>query len=140
MRPTTQPGDVDVGDRNSTFYSGANIDKVNALLNSVLIYEEDFDSVEELWRQLVTCVPQIEHSDWFNAQYETDRFVLGTNLQAAPGFERHITSGTKTSTVNTDFVIRVNFTSVPAAPLRADSYLVSDALIVAEGNQLKIFY
>ena len=104
------------------------------------VYEEDFDSVEQLWIQFLTCVPQVEHSDWFNAQYETDRFVLGTNLQAAPGFERHITSGTKTSTVNTDFVIRVQFTGVPAAPLRADSYLCSDALIIAEGSQLKIYY
>ena len=142
LRPTTQPGDIDVQNRLSSYYSGANFASLNVFINGSLYFEEDVISVEELWHQLHKAFGEVHTSDWFNTLFNTTRNVVAVNLQAAPEFEKTLSSGVKTAALNSDVVLRVNFTGVPASALRSDTFLFSDALVSLEqrGGDLKISY
>lgn len=143
IRTAANPGDISVVDKQNAFYSGANFANLNLFVNNVLHFEEALDSLEELYGQLVKACPAVERSDWFDTLYATTRNVIAVNLQAAPiEFTKQLSSGIKTSDLNSDVVIRLGFTGVPAAALRADSYLISDALLYLEGprGELKVKY
>ena len=61
---------------------------------------------------------------------------------AWPAFQAEISSGKKTSNLNSDIVLKLDLTATPAESIRADSYLMSDALIYLDGQKgdLKIKY
>lgn len=138
LRPQTQVTGVDKLDRFSSFNSGQDIQQHNVFLNNILYFEEDVDSVEESWQHLVASWPSVKRAEYFNELFNTTRNVIAVNIQAAPpAFHKQITSGVKTSDLNSDIVLRVNFSGPPGSPLRSDSYLCSDALIYLDGNGRK---
>ena len=60
---------------------------------------------------------------------------MATTLAAAPSeFARRISSGVKSSELNSDLTYRVELTGTPASALRVDSFLISDAVIFLAGN------
>ena len=129
-------------DKFNSFYTGASVSDLNVFINNQLYFEENCDSKEEMYHQLVKACPAVKTSDWFTTLYATTRHVIAVNLTAAPvEFAKALSSGVKTSALNSDVVVRVNLAGVPPA-LRADTYLVSDALIFVDGprGDLKVAF
>jgi len=139
-----QQSNVAAGDypgKMSTFYSGANTQSYNAFINNVLYFEEDIDSQPESWQQFRSAFPEVKHSEFFDSDFNTTKNVFALNIQEAPFFHEYITSGVKTSNLNSDIVLRVNFNGTPSTPLQADSFLISDALIYLDTRgDLKVKY
>jgi hypothetical protein len=133
LRPQANVGSVDYQGKFENFYSGEYTQSWNAFINNVLFFEEDVNSQPESWQQLTSAFPSAKNSQYFDSAFNSTKNVFALNVQAAPHFHEHITSGVKTSNLNSDVVMRINFTDTPDAPLRSDSYLYSDALIYLDG-------
>ena len=142
MRTQANVDSIDVADKYESWYSGTNIEKYNTFVNNVLLYEEDVDSGLERWRLIQETIPEMHTSEHFDVDYLDSKSFLAVNLQSCRHFADRITSGVKTSAHNSDIVKRVNLTAIPVAPVRADSYLYSDAVISLgpRGGDLKISY
>ena len=141
IREQQRVADISVSDKFELFDSGANRERYNILVNNTQWFEEDENSIEQSWQHVTDLFPRAEFASFFDGQYETTRNVLCTNLMAAPPeFQTLITSGIRTSAMNSDLTYRIRRTAAPATPLRADSYLSSDATLYMDGlgKDLKI--
>lgn len=141
IRPTTQPGAIGTADKMATFYSGANFSALNVFVNSQLLFEEDINSIEEMWLQAKRAFPDISRSEFFTTLYATTRNVIALNLRSSPpDFHHRVSSGVKTSNLNSDVVVRLTYTGTPGSALQADSFLSSDARVYLDNRsgELKI--
>jgi len=126
-----------------TTYSGVNVSAYNVHLNSKLYYDQAVDSTAQAFTHFMSSFPQLATSEFYGTGYNTTRHAICVDMSAAPAaFQSEISSGKKTSNLNSDIVLKIDFTGDPASTLRADSYLMSDALIYLDGQKgdLKIKY
>ena len=124
-------------------YSGENMHSYNVHVNNQLFYEEAIDSLEQSYSHFKKSFPKLCTSEWFDREYNTTKHLLCVDLAAAPpSFRKELSSGKKTSALNSDIVMKVDFTGVPDSAIRADSFLMSDVLIYLDGpkGDLKIKY
>ena len=110
-------------------------------VNTLAYYDQPVDSLEQAWEHFSKSFPQAEHSMFYN-DWDT-QFLLTCDLRAAPKeFSKHITSGVKTSALNSDLALKVDFLpGGQAVPLVVDCFLMSDAVIsIGAGRDLQIRY
>ena len=80
--------------------------------------------------------PAVAHSEWFDIGFNESKNIICVDLTAAPpAFQHAISSGQRTSNLNSDLVLKIEFVSSPEDAIRADSFLFSDALIYLENNK-----
>lgn len=104
------------------------LESADFLVASTSIYQKPLDTLSAFWSELIHVWPDAEYSPYLNA-FETSR-ILGTNLGGHPlQFKGEISSGVRTSALSNDLIQRIKFTTQPTAPLRADTFLLSDATI-----------
>jgi hypothetical protein len=143
LRPQSTVSGVANSDKLSTWYSGANTDSYNIHVNNQLFYEQGVNSTEEAYSHFRTSFPELKHSEWFDTGYNTTKHLFCVDVTAAPAsFQKEISSGLRSSNMNSDVVMKIDFTGLPSESIRADSYLFSDALIYLDGSKgdLKIKY
>jgi hypothetical protein len=64
------------------------------------------------------------------ANYDSTHFVLGNKLSAAPSdFDKYLTSGKKSSSMNSDISVKLNLFDVPSSPIVATTYMISTVLM-----------
>jgi hypothetical protein len=141
IREQARCGDITAAQKFEQFDSGADRDRYNILINSLQWFEQDENSIEQSWKHLTDLFPCAEYASFFNGSFATDRNIICSNLMAAPSeFQKVLTSGVQTGAMNSDITYRIRRNAAPAVPLRADSYLYSDAVIYLErpGGDLKV--
>ena len=135
IRDQARTTDITAQEKFEMFDSGANRDRYNVLVYSLQFFEQDEASVEQSWKHLTDLFPCVEHATFFNGAFATERNVLALNLMAAPSeFQKVLTSGVPTGNMNSDITYRIRRHTAPATPLRADSFLFSDAVVYLEGT------
>jgi len=120
-----------------------NVASYNLHVNNQLFYEQSVDSSEQAFTHFLNSFPQLVTSEYFDTGYNTTKHLICVDMSAAPAaFQSEISSGKRTSSLNSDIVLKIDFAGEPPSTLRADSYLLSDALIYLDGQKgdLKIKY
>jgi len=143
LRPQSQVSGITTSGKLDTTYSGVNISSYNLHVNNSLYYEEAVDSNEQSFTHFLSSFPQLATSEHFDTGYNTTKHLICVDMSAAPpAFQAEISSGKKTSSLNSDIVLKLDLTATPAETIRADSYLMSDALVYLDGQKgdLKIKY
>ena len=123
-------------DKFTQFVDGSTIASYNVYVNNHLFYEQSVDSVQEAFTHFRKSFPALAHSEWFDTGFTGIKNLICVDLTAAPPtFQHAISSGQRTSNLNSDLVLKIEFVSNPAYAIRADSFLFSDALIYLENNK-----
>ena len=131
------------GNLNASDYSGkmtswksaSESSEYNTLVNGRLLYEEPIDSKDgspEQWQIVTNAHPELKHSSTLS-NFSTDQHFIADDLRAARNFPDLI-SGEKTVSHNQDVIQRVRLLAAPAFATRADSFLVSDIRVFAQGG------
>ena len=135
IRVASDVTDISRPSKYESFYSGANRDKYNLLINNQLLYEADIDSTQQTWKELVSLFPMVKSSVFFDGAYATTKNVLATSTLSAPvDFRSKIISGVNTSQLNSDITYRIRLTAAPTVALRSDSFLYSDVYVSLPAN------
>ena len=123
-------------DKLTQFVDGSKIVSYNVYVNNHLFYEQAVNSVQESFMHFKKSFPAVAHSEWFDIGFNESKNIICVDLTAAPpAFQHAISSGQKTSNLNSDLVLKIEFVSSPEDAIRADSFLFSDALIYLENNK-----
>ena len=141
IRKVSQIDSIGTPGKFEVFDSGENRADFNVLVNNTLFFEENVNSVEQTWKFLTSIFPKAEFSTFFNENYLTTGNILPLWLNAAPSeFSQLITSGIKTSAINSDITFRVKRKLPVTEPLRADSFIRADAVVYlpSRGSDLKV--
>ena len=141
IRKQSQIDDIGTPGKFEVFDSGENRDNFNVLVNNTLFFEENVSSVEQTWKDLTSIFPKAEHSTYFNESYLATGNILPLWLNSAPPeFSQKVTSGIKTSAINSDITFRVKRNIPLTEPLRADSFIRADAVVflMNKGSDLKV--
>lgn len=107
---------------------------VNLLINQQYFFDEPISSFQQLMNELQHFLPKAEQATWFTAAYSTTRYMTGIRVSAAPSrFADSLTSGVKTSALNNEIVLQLNFGSAPASQ-RVDTWLQSDVVVFRDNS------
>jgi hypothetical protein len=126
--------------------SAENVEKTNLFINGQLFYDEDISSPFERWVHLKSVFPEIANSEFFDAEtFSTNGHVICNRLASAPHRFTHLLSGTKTASLNSDVVLKLDLVVAPTETLVATSFLTASALVyldpvVGGRGDLKIRY
>ena len=127
---------VALRDKLTQFVDGSTIVSYNMYVNNHLFYEQNVDSVQEAYTHFKKSFPALAKSEWFDTGFTGLKNLICVDLTAAPpSFQHAISSGQKTSNLNSDLVLKIEFMKTPVDTIRADSFLFSDALIYLENNK-----
>ena len=141
IRKQSQIDDISTPGKFEVFDSGENRDNFNVLVNNTLFFEENVSSVEQTWKDLTSIFPKAEFSTYFNESYLSTGNILPIWLNSAPPeFSQKVTSGIKTSAINSDITFRVKRNIPLTEPLRSDSFIRADAVVFLQniGSDLKV--
>ena len=132
---------VTVAERCSRSISAAQLDNFQLYVNSTRWYDINVDSLPQMFRHFVDSFKNVLRSEWFDIGYETSKFLLVNNLNAAPAdFNDSLVSGVKTSAHNSDISLELNF-RLPPVSVICDSFLLADGLITLKpGGDLTLSY
>jgi hypothetical protein len=110
--------------------SAENIEKTNIYINGTLFYDEDISSPFERWVHMKSVYPEIENSEFFDSdRFGTNGHVICNRLASAPHRFTHLLSGTKTASLNSDVVLKLDLVVAPTETLVATSFLTASALV-----------
>ena len=120
--------------------SAQQLDNFQLYVNSTRWCDVNVDSLPQMWRHF-GLFKKVLRSEWFDTEYESNKFLLVTNLCSAPSdFNDSLVSGVKTSAHNSDISLELNLKSVPISVI-CESFLLSDGLITLKpGGDLKLSY
>jgi hypothetical protein len=106
----------------------------NVYINSQLFREVDTDSTEEHFTNFKDVFPHVCSSENFE-DFDTNYFVLGNKLSAAPAdFDKYLTSGKKSSAMNSDISVKLNLYTVPSSAIVATTFMISTVLMQLEAG------
>jgi hypothetical protein len=121
--------DVTHSERASRGISAQTLDNFQLFINSNRYYDVNVDSLEQMFGHFKSAFKKVCTSEWYDAEYETTKFLLVNNLMSEPSdFSESVLSGVKTSAHNSDSALQIQFKSTPVSVI-ADSFLLCDGLI-----------
>lgn len=130
-----------VKNRRSTSYNPVNLQSLQFYINNQQLFEIPVETKNQLFKELLESFPEIEMSEHFTDFNNPSQFLVCVNLRAAPReFIKHVTSGTMTSSLNSDICLNLNLTAPPPSDLVLESFLISDCTVYSSGKDLLIKY
>ena len=133
----TGAASVEHGERASRGISAQALDKFQLFINSVRYYDVDVDSTEQMFGHFKNAFPKICYSEWFD-DYSGTKFLLVNNLMSAPSdFAESVLSGVRTSSINSDTALQIQFKMAPNN-IVADSFLLCDGLITLPAGRSEL--
>jgi hypothetical protein len=101
----------------------------NVYINNQLFRETDTNSTQEHFVNFEETYPHVTSSENFST-FGSLEFVLSNKLSAAPrDFDQYLTSGKRSSAMNSDITVKLQLASVPEQPIIATTFMVSTVLI-----------
>ena len=105
------------------------------------MYDVPIETRFQQFREFVEAFPDVETSDYYTDFNDMSQFLVVVNLRASPKeFHGAITSGTSTSTLNSDLCLQLNFTYAPGVDMALESFLVADVVLHMVGRDLHVKY
>jgi len=136
----TSSGIVGV-DKRSNSYSPAGIVSMQFFVNNISMYDIPIETRFQQFREFLEAFPDIESSDFYTDFNEASQFLVVVNLRASPKeFHGNITSGTQTSTLNSDLCLQLDLAYGPPSDLALESFLCADVVIHMQGKDLHVKY
>ena len=125
------------GERSSRGISSEALDNFQLFINSVRFYDVNVDSTEQMFGHFKNAFPKLCYSEWFD-DYASTKFLLVNNLMSAPSdFAESVLSGVKTSSINSDTALQIQFKLTPTNVV-ADSFLLCDGLITLPSGRSEL--
>lgn len=104
------------------------------LVNQMNWFDQAIDLYPQLFHEL-ELFQDCSKAAYFTSLFTTTRFMAGVRLSASPPqFADTISSGVKTSALNSDLVVQMQFSAAPGTIQRVDSYLFTDVTIFKDGS------
>ena len=130
-----QNAEASIGTQNKmTVTNALTLQSANLLVNQQWFWDQAVSSFPQLFNELTHMYPKAEQSKWLNALFTTTRYFTAVRVSAAPTrFADSLTSGLKTSSLNNDLVLQLQFASAPAIQ-RVDTFLQSDVVIYRDSS------
>ena len=130
MRNTNVDALVTTQDKYSVWNSNG-LTTLNALVNQQKFFDQDISSYNELFRELSHLLPRVKEATFFTSAYTPPRFLLGIEFASAPQmFDNEFTSGIKTSNLQGDIVLQMNFAQPLTTLQQVNMFLESDVVIM----------
>ena len=108
---------------------------MNILVQNIRQFNENPDSFEQFYTELSHMYPQVLESPYFTELYETTRFIIGHRFASAPDmYASSITSGIRTSQLNSNIILMLNFAAAIGTQQRIDSFLQSDVIFYSDSS------
>ena len=124
-----------------TSYPASTIVGMQFFVNNISMYDIPLAGIPQLFREFLESFPDVESSDYYTDFSSLSQFLVSVNMRASPKeFHAQITSGTATSTLNSDLCLQINFTYAPGADIALESFMVADVTIHAQGKDLQVKY
>ena len=104
-------------------------------INNVPYFDEAVDSIEQMWRHFASAFPRVCKSTFFD-DYNSNFFLVNNLSAAPPAYQSSVVSGVRTSALNSNVVLKVEFNSAQSlVGMTCDSFLLSDAVISLTGGK-----
>jgi hypothetical protein len=130
LRPEASINDVTAVDKNSSFYSGANLADFQCYINNRPVYEESITELPLMWEELKKAFPSVATFRYFTkGLFDSTRNLFCINLAGLPQFEESIISGVRSSNVVGGLYCNLTFTDTPASTVHADVFYGVDSLL-----------
>jgi hypothetical protein len=127
--------------KRSSSFPPSNIVSMQFFVNNISMYESPIESRFQQFREFLEAFPDVESSDYYTDFNDGSQFLVCINLRASPKeFHSAITSGTQTSTLNSDLCHQLNLTYAPGVDLALESFLCADVVIHLVGKDLHVKY
>ena len=127
--------------KRSRSYNPAAIAGMQMFVNNIAMYDVPIETRFQQFREFLESFPSVEESDFYTDFNDIAQFLVAINLRAAPReFHGFVTSGTSTSTLNSDLCLQLNLTNAPPSDLVLDSFLCADVTIIMQGKDLYVKY
>jgi hypothetical protein len=134
MRDATVESKFNVANK-LTSYNANGIESANILVQNIRQFNENIDSFEQFYTELSHMYPTVLKSEYFTELYETTRFILGYRFASAPDiYASNITSGIRTSQLNSNIVLMLNFVGALVTQNRIDSFLQSYVIFYSDAS------
>ena len=128
-------------DKRSRSCSPAVIAGMQFFTNNIAQFDIPIETRFQQFREFLEAFPSVEESDFYTDFNDVAQFLVAINLRAAPReFHGFVTSGTQTSTLNSDLCLQLNLTNAPPSDLVLDSFLCADVTIIMQGKDLYVKY
>ena len=99
-------------DKRTTSFTAYAVASIQMFVNNVQMYETALVGVPQQFQQFLEAFPSIESSDYYTDFGQSSQYAIVINLRASPKeFHHVVTSGTSTSTLNSDLCLQLNTTN-----------------------------
>ena len=115
---------------------------IQMFVNNVQLYDVPLVGVPQAFQQFLEAFPSVETSDYYTDFAQSSQHLIVVNLRAAPReFHHVVTSGTSTSTLNSDLCLQLNTTnSLAGIDCALESFLCADVVLHMVGKDLHVKY
>ena len=123
-------------------YNSAVVSSMQMFVNNIAIYDIALSGIPQLFREFLEAFPDVEMSDYYTDFALATQFLICVNLRASPKeFHSAITSGTSTSTLNSDLCLQLNLaTNLSGMDAALESFLCADVILHQVGRDLHVKY
>ena len=129
-------------DRRRIGYNSRVVSGMQMFVNNTAIYDIPLSGVPQLFREFIEAFPDVEMSDYYTDFGLAAQFLVCVNLRASPKeFHGAITSGTSTSTLNSDLCLQLDLSSnLSGMDAALESFLCADVVLHMVGKDLHVKY
>ena len=128
--------------KRTTSFTAYAVASIQMFVNNVQMYDVPLVGVPQQFQQFLEAFPSIESSDYYTDFAHSSQHLIVVNLRAAPReFHHVVTSGTSTSTLNSDLCLQLNTTnSLAGLDVALESFLCADVVLHMVGKDLHVKY
>ena len=110
-------------------------------VNNIAMYDIPIVGTPQQFQQFLEAFPDIEQSDYYTDFGSASQYLICVNLRASPKeFHHVVTSGTSTSTLNSDLCLQLNLAYALGIDAALESFLCADVTIHAVGKDFHVKY
>ena len=110
-------------------------------VNNMAMYDVPLVGTPQQFQQFLEAFPSIEQSDYYTDFSDSSQYVICVNLRASPKeFHHVVTSGTSTSTLNSDLCLQLNLVGTGGSDVALESFLCADVVLHMVVKDLHVKY
>ena len=129
-------------DKRAGGFSPSVVASIQFFVNNIAMYDIPIVGIPQQFQQFLEAFPSIESSDYYTDFGDRTQYLIVVNLRASPKeFHHVVTSGTSTSTLNSDLCLQLNLTSnLGGIDMALESFLCADVVLHMVGKDLHVKY
>ena len=127
--------------KRTTALNATVVSSIQFFVNNISMYDIPLVGTPQQFQQFLEAFPDVEFSDYYTNFGSADQYLICISLRGAPReFHGFVTSGTSTSTLNSDLCLQLNLQNALGLDAALESFLCADVTIHTVGKDLHVKY